>query len=186
MGFLDSDGGIGRTLISETDLQRRIAQLGAEITADYAGRRPLLVCVLRGAYAFMTDLSRKIDLPLEIDFIAVSSYGSSTSTSGVVRLVKDLEQDIAGRDVILIEDIVDSGLTLRYLRRNFEARGPATFEVCSLLARERSDLDALGVTYCGFSIGDEFVIGYGLDVDQRYRNLGHLAIYDPANDPLAS
>ena len=185
VGFLDSDGGIGETLVSESALRTRIAELGAQITADYEGRRPLLVCVLRGAYAFMTDLSRAIDLAVEIDFIAVSSYGSSTSTSGVVRLVKDLEQDIAGRDVILIEDIVDSGLTLRYLRRNLEARNPASLTVCSLLARNRSDLEALGVTYCGFSIGDEFIIGYGLDVDQRYRNLSYLAIYDQANDPLA-
>ena len=185
MGFMDSDGGIGATLFSEDEIESRIKELGAEITADYQGRRPLLVCVLRGAYAFTTDLSRCIDLPVEVDFIAVSSYGSATSTSGVVRLVKDLEQDIADRDVLLIEDIVDSGLTLRYLRRTLQARLPASLEVCSLLARDRSDLSGIGVKYCGFSIGDDFIVGYGLDVDQRYRNLRHLAVYDRANDPLA-
>jgi len=182
---LSADGGIGEVLLSAATLSERIAELGAELTRDYEGRSPMLVCVLKGAYVFVTDLARQIDLSTEIDFIAVSSYGNSTRTSGVVRLVKDLDADIAGRHVILIEDIVDSGLTLKYLRRNLEARNPASLEVCALLARERSDLDALGVKYWGFRVADDFVIGYGLDVDQRYRNLPFIANYLPAGDPAA-
>lgn len=176
---LTSDGAVGRTLLTEEQLRARIAEIGAQITADYAGRNPLMVCVLRGAYAFMTDLAFEIDLPIEIDFIAVSSYGSSTRTSGVVRLVKDLDVDLTGRDVILVEDIVDTGLTLRYLRRSLEARGPASLEVCTLLARESADLDGLGVRYVGFTIPGDFVVGYGLDAAEKYRNLRYLAIYEP-------
>jgi hypoxanthine phosphoribosyltransferase len=175
----DSDPCIGRTLLSEEQLVRRIDELGAQLTADYAGRPPLLVCVLRGAYVFLTDLARSIDLPVEIDFIAVSSYGATTRTSGVVRLVKDLEVDLHGRDVILVEDIVDTGLTLRYLRKSLEARGPTSLEVCALLARETADLEGLGVRYVGFTIPGDFVIGYGLDVAERYRNLRYIAIYEP-------
>ena len=182
--FRTDDGGIGEILVTRDELATRIDELGAQLTEDYAGRRPLLVCVLRGAYVFLTDLARAIDLPVEIDFMAVSSYGNSSRTSGVVRLVKDLDQDIAGRDVILVEDIVDTGLTLRYLRRNLEARRPASLEVVTLLARRTADLERLGVKYVGFEMGDEFVIGYGLDVDQRYRNLDVLARYDQENDPL--
>ncbi len=182
--FRTDDGGIGEILVDRDELAQRVAQLGKEITADYAGRRPLLVGVLRGAYVFLTDLARAIDLPVEIDFMAVSSYGNSSQTSGVVRTIKDLDQDIAGRDVLLIEDIVDTGLTLRYLRRSLEARNPASLEVASLLARETADLDRLKVKYVGFRIGPDFVIGYGLDVDQRYRNLDVIARYDQANDPL--
>jgi hypoxanthine phosphoribosyltransferase len=182
--FRTDDGGIGEILVTRDELAGRIAELGAQLTEDYAGRRPLLVCVLRGAYVFLTDLARACDLPVEIDFMAVSSYGNSSRTSGVVRLVKDLDQDIAGRDVILVEDIVDTGLTLRYLRRNLEARRPASLEVVTLLARRTADLERLGVKYVGFEMGDEFVIGYGLDVDQRYRNLDILARYDRENDPL--
>ncbi len=184
MARLSEDGGIGDVLISEAELAERVAELGKELTEAYDGRRPLLICVLKGAYAFATDLAKEIDLPMEIDFIALSSYGSSTRTSGVVRLVKDLDSDIAGRDVILVEDIVDSGLTLRYLRRSLEARNPATLEVVSLLARERADLEALRVRWCGFRIGDDFVIGYGLDVAQRYRNLRYIARYEQEGDPL--
>lgn len=186
MGRLSEDGGIGEVIVGREELAGRVADLGAEITEAYAGRRPLLVCVLKGAYVFATDLARAIDLPVEIDFIALSSYGNSTQTSGVVRLVKDLDNDIGGRDVILVEDIVDSGLTLRYLRRSLEARNPSSLEVVALLARERADLEALAVRWCGFRIPDDFVIGYGLDVDQRYRNLDFLARYDAANDPAAS
>jgi hypoxanthine phosphoribosyltransferase len=183
MARLSEDGGIGDVLISEAELAERVAELGKELTEAYDGRRPLLICVLKGAYAFATDLAKEIDLPMEIDFIALSSYGSSTRTSGVVRLVKDLDSDIAGRDVILVEDIVDSGLTLRYLRRSLEARNPASLEVVALLARERADLESLAVRWCGFRIPDDFVIGYGLDVDQRYRNLDFLARYEPSTDP---
>ncbi len=179
---LTDDPNIGRILLSEEQLTSRIREIGAQITEEYAGRRPLMVCVLRGAYAFTTDLAFAIDLPVEIDFIAVSSYGSSTRTSGVVRLVKDLDVDLTGRDVILVEDIVDTGLTLRYLRRSLEARGPASLEVCTLLAREAADLEGLGVKYVGFTIPGDFVIGYGLDVGEKYRNLRFLAVYEPDED----
>jgi len=174
-----ADAHVGRIVLSEQQIAARIAELGAQLTEDYAGKRPLLVCVLRGAYAFLTDLAREVDLPVEIDFIAVSSYGSSTRTSGVVRLVKDLDVEITDRDVILVEDIVDTGLTLRYLRRSLEARGPASLEVCSLLARESADLEGLGVRYVGFTIPGDFIVGYGLDAAERYRNLRYLAIYEP-------
>jgi hypoxanthine phosphoribosyltransferase len=175
----DEDPCIGRVVLTEEQLATRIGELGRQLTTDYAGKAPLLVCVLRGAYVFLTDLARSIDLPVEIDFIAVSSYGATTRTSGVVRLVKDLDVDLTDRDVILVEDIVDTGLTLRYLRRSLEARGPASLEVCALLARESADLEGLGVRYVGFTIPGDFVIGYGLDVAERYRNLRYLAVYQP-------
>jgi hypoxanthine phosphoribosyltransferase len=175
---LAADPHIGSVILTESQLQERITELGRQLSVDYAGDAPLLVCVLRGAYVFLTDLARAVDLPVEIDFIAVSSYGSSTRTSGVVRLVKDLDVDLTGRHVILVEDIVDTGLTLRYLRRSLEARGPASLEVCALLARETADLEGLGVRYVGFTIPGDFVIGYGLDVAERYRNLPFIALYD--------
>ena len=167
----------GDVLLTEEQLQTRIAELGAEITRDYAGRAPLLVCVLKGAFVFMADLSRAIDLPIEFDFMAVSSYGHSTRTSGVVRIVKDLEIDLGGRDVIVVEDIIDSGLTLSYLRRNLESRGPASLEVCALLVRAGRQATDLGLKYVGFEIPPDFVIGYGLDVAERYRNLPFLGRY---------
>jgi hypoxanthine phosphoribosyltransferase len=179
---LTADGSVTRVLLTEEQLGARIKEIGAQLTEDYSGRRPLLVGVLRGAYAFLTDLAFATDLPVEIDFIAVSSYGSSTRTSGVVRLVKDLDVDLTGRDVILVEDIVDTGLTLRYLRRSLEARGPASLEVCTLLARESADLEGLGVRYVGFTIPGDFVVGYGLDAAEKYRNLRYLAVYDPDAD----
>lgn len=179
---LTDDPSVGRVLLTEEQLSTRIAELGRQITADYSGRRPLMVCVLRGAYAFMTDLAFAIDLPIEIDFIAVSSYGATTRTSGVVRLVKDLDVDLTDRDVILVEDIVDTGLTLRYLRKSLQARGPSSLEVCTLLAREAADLEGLGVRYVGFTIGGDFVVGYGLDSNEKYRNLRYLAIYEEADD----
>ena len=170
----------GPALIPTEDLQRRIAELGREITADYAGRRPLLVGVLKGAFMFMSDLIRQIDLPVELDFMAVSSYGDSTKTSGVVRILKDLDADLAGRDVLLVEDIVDSGLTLAYLRDLLAARGPASLQVCALLVREGSRPRATDLRYVGFEIPPEFVIGYGLDLAERYRNLPYICIYDEA------
>jgi len=179
---LSDDDSVGQVLLTEEQLRARIKEIGAQLTEDYLGRRPLLVGVLRGAYAFLTDLAFEIDLPVEIDFIAVSSYGSSTRTSGVVRLVKDLDVDLTGRDVILVEDIVDTGLTLRYLRRSLEARGPASLEVCTLLARESADLEGLGVRYVGFTIPGDFVVGYGLDAAEKFRNLRFLAVYDPDSD----
>ncbi|MCP3912878.1 MAG: hypoxanthine phosphoribosyltransferase [Actinomycetia bacterium] len=172
-----SDPDIGEILIASDDLQARIGELGATITAEYEGRAPLLVCVLKGAAVFMADLSRVIDLPVEFDFMAVSSYGSSTRTSGVVRIVKDLDLDLDGRDVLLVEDIVDSGLTLSYLRKNLRARNPASLEVCALLVRESSDEDELDLRYVGFRIPDDFVLGYGLDVAEKYRNVPFIASY---------
>jgi hypoxanthine phosphoribosyltransferase len=180
------DPQIGEILVEADELQRRVAELGAEINRDYEGRDLVMIGVLKGAVMFLADLMRELDIPCEIDFMAVSSYGNSSRTSGTVRLVKDLDIDIAGRDVLLVEDIVDTGLTLRYLRRSLQARRPASLEVVTLLARETADLDRLGVRYVGFTIGSDFVIGYGLDVDQRYRNLDVIARYDRDGDPLAS
>ena len=168
----------GPELIAADVLQQRIAELGAEITADYAGRFPLLVGVLKGAFMFMSDLIRQIDLPVELDFMAVSSYGASTKTSGVVRILKDLDVDLKDRDVLLVEDIVDSGLTLAYLRDLLLARSPASLQVCALLVREGSRPSAAELRYVGFEIPPEFVIGYGLDLAERYRNLPYICIYD--------
>jgi hypoxanthine phosphoribosyltransferase len=168
---------IGRVVVSEDELRGRITELGKEITADYTGRPPLLVGVLKGAFVFMSDLSRAIDLPVEFDFMAVSSYGSATRSSGVVRIIKDLDLDLGGRDVIIVEDIVDSGLTLAYLRKNLAARNPATLEVCALLVKEGLQRIELDLRYVGFRIPPEFVVGYGLDVGERYRNLSYIARY---------
>lgn len=168
---LASDPALGPVVVSCDDLARRVAELGAEITADYAERAPLLVGVLKGAAMFMADLSRAITLPVEFDFMAVSSYGSATRTSGVVRILKDLDVDLSDRDVIIVEDIVDSGLTLGYLRKNLAHRNPRSLEICALLVKDglqRSDLD---LRYVGFRIPPAFVVGYGLDVAERYRNL---------------
>ena len=174
--FVD-DPHLGRVVVTEEDLRARVVELGTQITQDYAGRAPLLIGVLKGAFMFMADLSRAIDLPVEFDFMAVSSYGSSTKTSGVVRIVKDLDLDLTGRDVIIVEDIIDSGLTLQYLRRNLQSRGPASLEVCALLLKEGLQRHELDLRYVGFRIPAEFVIGYGLDVDQRYRNLPYVCVY---------
>jgi hypoxanthine phosphoribosyltransferase len=174
------DPAIGRIVVDEPTLQARVAELGAEITRDYADRPPLLVGVLKGAMVFMSDLARQIDLPLEVDFMAVSSYGKSTKTSGVVRFQKDLDADIAGRHVLVVEDVVDSGLTLRWLRQNLASRSPASLEVCALLVKDlpRDEADD-ELRYVGFNIPDDFVIGYGLDVAERYRNLPYIAEYQP-------
>jgi hypoxanthine phosphoribosyltransferase len=176
--LFEDDPHLGRVVVTEKELQARIAELGAEITRDYAGRAPLLVGVLKGAFMFMSDLARAIDLPVEFDFMAVSSYGSATKTSGVVRIVKDLDLDLTGRDVIIVEDIVDSGLTLRYLRRNLLSRGPASLAVCALLLKEGLQRDDPDLRYVGFRIPPDFVIGYGLDVAERYRNLPFLCEYE--------
>ena len=174
------DSELGDLVVTETELHRRIAELGARITKDYAGRPPLLVGVLKGAFVFMADLARAIDLPVAVDFMAVSSYGSSTRTSGVVRIVKDLDADLTDRDVLIVEDIVDSGLTLSYLRKNLLSRHPATLEVCALLVREGVQATELDLRYVGFVIPSDFVVGYGLDVAERYRNLPFVCVYDGA------
>jgi hypoxanthine phosphoribosyltransferase len=173
---------LGTVLITHDQVQARVVELGNEITRDYEGRSPLLVCVLKGAFMFMGDLARAIDRPLEVDFMAVSSYGNSTRTSGVVRIVKDLDIDLGGRDVLVVEDVVDSGLTLSYLRRNLIARNPASLEVCALLSRaSRQSNQKLAdeVRYVGFTIGDEFVVGYGLDAGERFRNVSDICAYLP-------
>ena len=167
----DTDPDLGEIVVSEEALNRRLAELGAEITADYEGRAPLLVCVLKGAVMFMADLARNVDLPVEMDFMAVSSYGSATKTSGVVRIVKDLDIDLTGRDVLVVEDIVDSGLTLNYLLKNLAARHPASLEVCALLLKEGQQKVEPPLRYIGFRIPNTFIVGYGLDVAERYRNL---------------
>lgn len=172
------DPALGRTVVSEARISARVAELGAQITKDYAARAPLLVGVLKGAFVFMADLARAIDLPVEVDFMAVSSYGSATRTSGVVRIVKDLDLDLSDRDVIIVEDIIDSGLTLQYLRRNLNARNPASLEVCALLVREGQQHSELDLRYVGFTIPPDFVVGYGLDVAERYRNLPHVSVYE--------
>ncbi len=169
------DAPIGEILVQPDDLQHRVRELGAEITRDYAGKEPLLVCVLKGAVFFLSDLMRTIDLPCEVDFMAVASYGSATQSSGVVRILKDLDAVIAGRDVIIVEDIVDSGLTLQYLLRNLKAREPASLAVCALLTKpERLKVD-LSPRYVGFEIPDRFAVGYGLDHAERHRNLPYVA-----------
>jgi len=169
----------GRVVVSAEDLGRRVRALGAEITADYEGRAPLLVGVLKGAFMFMSDLARAIDLPVEFDFMAISSYGHSTRSSGVVRIVKDLDIDLTGRDVIIVEDIIDSGLTLNYLRRNLLARNPASLEVCALLVRDDHRLAEGILRYEGFRIPSDFVVGYGLDAGERFRNLVDIRVVEP-------
>ena len=172
-----SDPALGDIVVTEGQLQARIAELGKQITDDYQDRPPLLVGVLKGAFMFMADLARHIALPVEFDFMAVSSYGSATKSSGVVRIVKDLDLDLSGRHVLLVEDIIDSGLTLEYLRKNLLARNPATVDVCALLLREGLQKHDPDLRYLGFRIPSDFVIGYGLDVAERYRNLPYIACY---------
>jgi hypoxanthine phosphoribosyltransferase len=169
---------LGEVVVDAPTLQARIAELGAELTAAYQGRSPLLICVLKGAMMFMTDLVRHIRLPLEVDFMAVSSYGNATRTSGVVRIVKDLDIDLTGRDVVIIEDIVDSGLTLSYLRRTLAARGPESLEVCALLVREGLQKTDEELRYVGFHIPPKFVVGYGLDYAEKFRNLPYVCVYE--------
>ena len=174
-----NDPALTEILVTRDEIEARVQRLAEEISNDYAGRSPLLIGVLKGGVIFASALARALDLPVELDFMAVSSYGSSTRNSGVVRIIKDLDDDIEGRDVIIVEDIVDSGLTLRYLRQTLLARNPASLEFCSLLVREeqQADLDDL-VKYAGFRLPQVWVVGYGLDVGQRYRNLGDIWAYD--------
>jgi hypoxanthine phosphoribosyltransferase len=169
------DDAIGEILISEEDLKRRVSELAAEISRDYEGRDLLLIGVLKGAMFFLSDLMRHLEVECEVDFMAVASYGSATKSSGVVRILKDLDAVIEGRDVLIVEDIVDSGLTLQYLLRNLAGRHPSSLEVCALLIKpERREVE-LQTRYVGFEIPDQFVIGYGLDHGERYRNLPYVA-----------
>ncbi len=167
---------VAEILVAQDELEARVAALGAEISADYEGRDLLLVGVLKGAVFFMADLMRCLTVPCEIDFMAISSYGAATDTSGVVRILKDLDINIAGRDVLVVEDIIDSGLTLSYLMRNLRARKPASLEICALLTKpERREID-VPVRYVGFEIPNRFAIGYGLDFAERYRNLPYVGV----------
>jgi hypoxanthine phosphoribosyltransferase len=170
---------IDRILITGEEIQAKLAELGERIGNDYAGRKLLLVGVLKGAFVVMADLARYIRLPLEFDFMAVSSYGAATQTSGVVRILKDLDHDLEGLDVLLVEDIVDSGLTLNYLLKNLRARKPASLEVAALLRKVDLQRVPLDIRYTGFEIPNEFVVGYGLDYAERYRNLPYIATLRP-------
>jgi hypoxanthine phosphoribosyltransferase len=171
--------GVSKVLIEEDAVAARVAELGADVSTDYADRDLLLVGVLKGAVFFMADLMRQLTIPCEVDFMAISSYGASTDSSGVVRILKDLDINIEGRDVLVVEDIIDSGLTLSYLMRMLESRNPASLEVCALLTKPaRREID-VRVRYTGFEIPNEFVIGYGLDFGERYRNLPYVAVLDP-------
>ena len=166
-------------LLSEEEIHAKVRELGAQITKDYAGKTPLFLGVLKGCYVFMADLTRCIDLPCTMDFMAVSSYGGGTSTTGAVRITKDLSRDIEGKDVIIVEDILDSGVTLSYLKTYLANRKPASIRIVTLLdkpARRRADIKA---DYCGFAVPDEFVVGYGLDYAESYRNLPYIGILKP-------
>ena len=170
--------GVGEVLVTAEELQRRVAELGEEISRDYCGRSLLLVGVLKGAVFFLSDLMRFIEIPVEVDFMAVASYGSATDSSGVVRILKDLDVAIEDRDVLIVEDIVDSGLTLQYLMRNLGSRNPRTLEVCALLTKPQRRKVDLPTRYVGFEIPDRFVIGYGLDYGERHRNLPFVAVLE--------
>src|SRR3979409_2323217 len=177
------DPAIGETAVQADDLRNRIKELGVEVSRDYEGRDLLLVGVLKGAVFFLSDLMRHIDIPCEVDFMAVASYGSATGSSGVVRILKDLDAAIEGRDVLIVEDIVDSGLTLQYLMRSLGARDPATLEVCALLTKPERRKVELPTRYVGFEIPNRFAIGYGLDYEERYRNLPYLAALATTSSP---
>jgi hypoxanthine phosphoribosyltransferase len=170
------DFAIGEVLVAHEDLQRRVVELGGEISRDYAGRDLVMIGVLKGALLFIADLMRQLTVPCEVDFMAVSSYGSSTDSSGVVRILKDLDAPIEGRDVLIVEDIIDSGLTLQYLLRNLRARSPGSLEVCALLTKPARRRVELPIRYVGFEIPNRYVIGYGLDYAQHYRNLSYVAV----------
>jgi hypoxanthine phosphoribosyltransferase len=176
-----ADPAIGEILVQDDALAARVRELGGEISAGYAGRDLLLVGVLKGAIFFLADLMRSLEVPCEVDFMAVASYGSSTDSSGVVRILKDLDASIEGRDVLIVEDIVDSGLTLNYLLRTMRARNPASLEVCALLTKPERRKVELPIRYVGFEIPNRFVIGYGLDYREKYRELPFVAVL---NDPL--
>ena len=176
MSQTELEAAVGEVLIERETLAARVAELGAEVSADYEGRDLLLIGVLKGAVFFMADLMRHLTVPCEVDFMAISSYGDATDSSGIVRILKDLDINIEGRDVLVVEDIIDSGLTLSYLIRNLESREPASLEVCALLTKpSRREID-VPVRYVGFEIPNKFVVGYGLDFAERYRNLPYVGV----------
>jgi hypoxanthine phosphoribosyltransferase len=171
--------GMGPVLVASEDIQAKVRELGERITRDYRDEKLLLVGILRGAVVFLSDLMRHLELPCEIDFMDISSYGTGTQTSGVVRILKDLEEDITGRHVLIIEDIIDTGLTLSYLRRMLLQRGPASLEICALLSKPSRRQVDLSVKYLGFEVPDEFVVGYGIDFAGAYRNLPDIHALEP-------
>jgi hypoxanthine phosphoribosyltransferase len=171
---------IERTLISADEITQRVAELGGQLSADYQNRDLLLIGVLKGAVPFLVDLARQIQLPLEIDFMAVSSYGASTESSGVVKILKDLDETVTGKHVLVVEDIIDTGLTLQYILRNLQTRGPASIRVCGLLLKEKARVSEPQCDYVGFRIPDRFVVGYGLDFAERYRNLPYIGVLKPS------
>ena len=170
---------IERVLFSEEELDRRVSEIAAEINRDYAGKEPMLISVLRGSFVFMADLIRKIEVPCTVDFMAVSSYGRGTTSSGQVQITKDLSDDIEGKDIIVVEDILDSGNTLSYLLQLLRARKPASMRLCTLLDKPDRRVKEVHVDYTGFTIPDEFVVGYGLDYAEKYRNLPYIGILKP-------
>src|SRR5918912_3652092 len=170
---------VKEVLLSSEEIQEKVREMGERITKDYRSEKLLLVGILRGAVVFLSDLMRQLGLPCEIDFMEVSSYGADTSSSGVVRILKDLEEDITGRHVLIVEDIIDTGLTLSYLRRSLLARKPASLEICALLSKPSRRRVELEVNYLGFELPDEFVVGYGLDFDGAYRNLPDICVLKP-------
>ena len=170
---------VKEVLIPSSEIQEKVGEMGELITEDYRGERPLLIGILRGAVVVLGDLMRNIDLPCEIDFMDISSYGTGTSSSGVVRILKDLEEDITDRHVLIVEDIIDTGLTLSYIRRSLLARGPASLEICALLSKPSRRRVELDVKYLGFEVPDEFVVGYGLDFAGAYRNLPDICVLKP-------
>ena len=170
---------MGEVLVSSEEIQEKIREMGERITEDYAGERILLIGILRGAVVVLSDLMRCVELPCDIDFMDISSYGSGTSSSGVVRILKDLEEDVTGRHVLIVEDIIDTGLTLSYLRRSLLTRGPASLEICTLLTKPSRRQVELDVKYVGFEVPDVFVVGYGIDYDGSYRNLPEIRSLEP-------
>ena len=170
---------IEKVLYTEEQLAQRVRELGAEITRDYAGKTPVLASVLRGSYIFMADLTRAIDLPISVDFMSVSSYGSGTSSSGQVQILKDLSDSIDGKDLIVVEDILDSGNTLYYLLDVLRARRPASIKLCTLLDKPSRRIKPIQADYCGFTIPDAFIVGYGLDFAEKYRNLPYIGVLRP-------
>ena len=171
---------IQRTLFSQEEIDRRLEELAAEINRDYAGKEPMLISVLRGSFVFMADLTRKIDLPCTVDFMAVSSYGKGTTSSGQVQITKDLSDDIEGKDILVVEDILDSGNTLNYLMKLLQARHPASIRLCTLLDKPERRVVPVQADYVGFTIPDEFVVGYGLDYAEKYRNLPYIGVLKPS------
>lgn len=176
---MDIEQDIEEVLISKEEIKDKVRELARKISEDYKDKNPLLVGILRGAVVFLADLAREISIPVEFDFMAVSSYGTATKTSGVVRILKDLDEDIKGRHVLLVEDIIDTGLTLNYLLKNLRSRKPASLEICALLKKEIKQKSSFDVKYEGFAIPDKFVVGYGLDYSEKYRNVSAICTLKP-------